>query len=338
MKQEFLPAVKEKYQDKIEWRELCTSDAPENLSLLVSLSEQFEKGKPLVPSVWVGNNLLIGVTAVKAELEAAIEASLEKGSRFVSLVKIDLPDIFKRLSVFTVMGSGLIDGINPCAFAVIVFFISFLAVYGYKRKEIIYVGTSYCLAVFVTYLLIGLGFFKFIYSLEQVYLFIKLFYYLVAVFCFSLGVAALWDYFKFRKTGLSDGAILQLPKFLKKRINIIIGSALRGKKQRSAGSLMLTSFIVGFLVSLLEAVCTGQVYLPTIVFILKNTDLRLKAATYLFVYNLMFVLPLVTIFLLSLLGVSSQKLSNFLKRNLGIIKIIMASVFFLLGALILYLS
>jgi len=150
-------------------------------------------------------------------------------------------------------------------------------------------------------------------------------------------MVALYDYYKFKKTGRSQEAILQLPKFLKKRINIVIGSRMREKKGGIWG-LCVSSFVVGFLVSLLEAVCTGQVYIPTIVFILKNTDLKLKAATYLFLYNFMFILPLIVIFLLSLVGVSSTKFNNFLKKNLGRIKILMALVFFCLGLFILVLS
>jgi hypothetical protein len=153
-----------------------------------------------------------------------------------------------------------------------------------------------------------------------------------------MGMLAVYDYFKFRKTKNSDEAILQLPKFLKKRINITIGSRMREKKGFNAWGLVATSSMVGFLVSLLEAACTGQVYVPTIVFILKNTNLRLKAATYLVIYNLMFILPLVVIFLLSLFGVSSAKFNNFLKRNVGKIKIFMAFIFFILGAFILGLS
>jgi len=214
---------------------------------------------------------------------------------------------------------------------------SFLGVYGYKRTEIIYVGIFYCLAVFITYLLIGLGFFNFFYSLEQIYLIVKAFYYFIAVFCFLMAIAAFWDYYKFKKTGHSEEAILQLPKFLKKRINLVIGSRMR-KKKGGVWGLCVSSFIVGFLVSLLEAVCTGQVYLPTIVFILKNTDLKVKAATYLLIYNFMFVLPLIIIFLLSLAGVNSAKFNNFLKKNLGRIKILMALVFFCLGFFILFIS
>ena len=337
LREELLPEIEDKYKGSLEWQKFNTTEDADSLSLLISVSKQFNLKQALVPSILVGDTLLVGENEIKDNLETAIRVALETKKSPLSFLKTDIIDFFKKFSVFTVIGNGLIDGINPCAFAVIVFFISFLGVYGYKRAEIIYVGVFYCLAVFITYLLIGLGFFNFFYSLEQVYFAIKAFYYFVAFFCFLMGMIAVYDYYRFKKTHRSQEAILQLPKFLRKRINIVIGSRMREKKGGILG-LCISSFIVGFLVSLLEAVCTGQVYLPTIVFILKNTDLKLKAATYLFLYNFMFILPLIVIFLLSLAGVNSAKFNNFLKKNLGRIKILMALVFFCLGILILGLS
>ncbi|UCC95635.1 MAG: hypothetical protein JSW40_02515 [Candidatus Omnitrophota bacterium] len=337
VKKEFLGVMKEKYKDKLEWREIDTTASPENLSLLLSLNKRLRGDKKaLIPSVAIGNFLLVGKKQIQGELETAITVSLDTEAHPFSFLKVDIIDVFAKISVLTVMGSGLIDGVNPCAFAVIVFFVSFLAVYGYRKREIIYVGSSYCTAVFLTYFLIGLGLFNFLYSLSHIYIFIKLFYYFVALFCFILCGLALYDYFKFKKTGESEELMLQLPKFLKKRINIVIGSQLRQKQERGAPDLIISSFIVGFFVSLLEGVCTGQVYLPTIVFILKNTSLKLKAFFYLLLYNLMFILPLVIIFILSLVGLRSQAFNNFLKRRLGAIKILMALLFLGLGLLILF--
>lgn len=337
LRKEFLPLIEEKYKDNLDWQKFNTTEDADSLGLLISLSEQFSLKEALIPSILVGDTFLVGGEDIKANLETAIKVALKAERSPISFLKTDVVDFFKKFSVLTVIGNGLIDGINPCAFAVIVFFISFLGVYGYKKAEIVYVGVFYCLAVFITYLLIGLGFFNFFYSLEQVYWIIKGFYYFVAFFCFLMAIAALYDYYKFKKTGSSEETILQLPKFLKKRINIVIGSRMREKKDGIWG-LCISSFAVGFLVSLLEALCTGQIYLPTIVFILKNTDLKLKAATYLFLYNFMFILPLIVIFLLSLAGVSSTKFNNFLKKNLGRIKILMAIVFFCLGLFMLVLS
>lgn len=333
---EVLPEIKAKYKDKVYWEEIDTADS-EGLQKLISITTSYGMKRSLVPSILVGETLLVGEGPIKERLDIEIEAFLKKSPINLNFLKVDLLDIYKNFSVLAIMGSGLIDGINPCAFAVIVFFISFLSVYGYKKREVICVGTAYCLAVFITYVLIGLGFFNLFYKLSSIYFFNKVLYYFIAGFCFFMALLALYDFILFKKTGNSDDAVLQLPKFLKKRINLVIGSRLR-KKKKGMWGLLISSFVIGFLVSLLESVCTGQVYLPTIVFILKNTDLKLKATGYLLLYNFMFILPLIFIFLLSILGVSSAKFNDFLKKNVGRIKFLMVLLFFGLGLLILCFS
>lgn len=336
IKERVLPPIKERYKEEIEWKELNIDEDPENLRLLHSVASQFEKKGALKPSVLIGDIFLVGSREIEERLEESIQSSLKKKPlSTVSAVAdlLSLLEVFSNFSIFTIITSGLVDGINPCAFAVIVFFISFLTLYGYGKREIICVGVFYCLAVFITYILIGLGLFKFLYALSGFYVFVKYFYYFVAIFCFLLAGLALYDYLKFQKTKEAGELILQLPKFLKDKIHAFIGFGLREK--REILGLAVASFVVGFLVSLLEAACTGQIYLPTIVFILKNTDLKVRALTYILLYNLMFILPLLAIFSLFLLGFGYNRYNRFLKNNLGRIKILMSLVFLVLGVLIL---
>ena len=100
--------------------------------------------------------------------------------------------------------------------------------------------------------------------------------------------------------------------------------------------MIASAFITGFLVSLLEAVCTGQAYIPTISFILKTTPLKRQAIEYLLLYNLMFIVPILIIFAFSVLGVSSGQFSKFFKKHLLKIKIIMAVSFFGFGAFLIW--
>ena len=100
--------------------------------------------------------------------------------------------------------------------------------------------------------------------------------------------------------------------------------------------LVLSAIVTGFMVSLLEAVCTGQLYLPTITFILKTTSLKLKAFTYLLVYNIMFIIPLIAIFLLALFGVTSGQFAQFIRKHMVSIKLLMAVVFISLGVLLVW--
>ena len=337
IKNGLLPGIKAKYKDVLNLRQVVTSDNPRGLTELIAVSEKYGRSKALVPTILISDQLLVGSPAIKANLERIIEESVGQEIKPVpedTSNDVDIIKVFNKIPLLVIIVSGLIDGINPCAFAVIVFFVSFLAVYGYKKREIIYVGSTYCISVFIAYFLIGLGLFKALYSLSHFYIAIKSFYILVAFICFLFAGFALFDYFKYKKTGESKDQLLQLPDFLKKRINKVIGSQLRDKRGKTPFRLIISSFIVGFIVSLLEAVCTGQVYVPVIAAILKYPHLRLKALFYLFIYNLMFILPLIIIFVLSLLGFSSERFNKFLKKHLGLIKILMAILFIGLGVFV----
>jgi cytochrome c biogenesis protein CcdA len=94
--------------------------------------------------------------------------------------------------------------------------------------------------------------------------------------------------------------------------------------------------ITGALVSLLEAVCTGQMYLPTITFILKLSPFKFQAFIYLLLYNLMFILPLLAVFFFALLGMTSQQFAQFMRKNLVTIKVFMAILFFTLGLVLIW--
>jgi len=333
LRNEVLPKIIDKYKEKVDFLALDTT-LDDNGALLVAVSNQFKKGQPQVPSILAGNKFLVGFNEINNNLEEAILEVLKEKSNIILSFKKNLFEVFRDFSLFTIIGAGLADGINPCAFAVIVFFVSFLTVRGYRKKDIIIIGSFYCFSVFLTYMLIGVGLFNFLYSLEGFYFVIKIFYYLVAFLCFLLAGFSLYDAINFKKTKESDKIILQLPQSFKKKINLEIGSRLREKRYDLIG-LAITSSAIGFSVSILEALCTGQVYIPTIVYILKNLKAyRLKALSYLLVYNLMFIFPLILIFILALIGVSSQKLNNFLRKNLFFIKIILTLIFILLGILL----
>jgi len=338
LKNEFLPVIEKRYDRKIDLKKL-NIDQPENFRLLLGAVELFHRKGAATPSLVIGDNFLVGKYEIENKLDFLVYQYLRgQGQTSLKLKGKDAAETFARFSPLAVLSAGLIDGVNPCAFAVVVFFISFLSVYGYSKREVVLVGLSYVLSVFITYILIGMGLFSLFYSLKNFYVLMKTFYYLVAGGCFVLFVLALYDYFRYKKEKTSQGMLLQLPAFLKKKVTAAIGSGLRGKKNSRAWELCAISFSLGFAVSLLEAACTGQVYLPTIMAILKMPELKMRAFFYLVLYNLMFIVPLVLVFLLALLGVSSQQFSDFLKRKLGALKLAMAGLFLVLGVLVLALS
>ena len=95
------------------------------------------------------------------------------------------------------------------------------------------------------------------------------------------------------------------------------------------------ALIIGFLVTLFEVVCTGQVYLPTIVFMLKDPTLKANAILYLMLYNLMFITPLIIVFRLAYFGVSSERFNSFAQKNVILSKALMTLLFIGLGILLL---
>jgi len=94
--------------------------------------------------------------------------------------------------------------------------------------------------------------------------------------------------------------------------------------------------VTGFIVSLLELACTGQVYLPTIMFISTIPDLKVNALFYLLFYNLMFILPLVLVFSFTYWGTTSAQWAELTQKNFGNIKMAMTLIFFGLAALLFY--
>lgn len=341
-KQEVMPAIEKEFSDKIIIEYLDIADI-NNYKLMLSLKEKYNCKETGVPTVFIEGSILVGYDKIKEGLRNAIIEALDKRefTEISGLPAVDLVKHFFSFRVLAIVSAGLIDGINPCAFTVIVFFISFLAVQGYRRRELMAIGLAFILAVFLTYILIGLGIFRFLYAIRGFYWVTKTVYYLIATLCFILGVLALYDLWLFKKTKSAEGMTLQLPKIIKNRIHAVIGLHYRktGQKiqtetQANLMRLIISAFVVGFLVSLLEAVCTGQLYLPTITFVLKEPSLRLRSLWYLLLYNFMFIVPLIIVLLFALLGATSEDFARFVKRHMVIIKLLMALLFFILGIVI----
>lgn len=328
LKAEYWPGLKEQYKDSVNFIELDISQGGNNI-IFAETAKAYGVQEMGYPAAAIGSTFLMGYpTEIKTYADAAIEKAMLLNEK-TNLVQTDAQDpqkAFSKITLWAIIGSGLVDGINPCAFAVIVFFVSFLTVYKYTRKEIIVVGTAYCAAVFAAYVLIGLGLFKFLYAMSGFAYVIKGFYILTAAVCLLFFVLALYDFWVYKKTGKAEKMLLQLPTNLKVRIHKIMGFFLR-EKHDSSIRLTLAALAVGFAVSLVEAVCTGQVYLPTVVLIMQDPAFRVKAWSFLLLYNLMFIFPLVLIFVLSILGYESKGFNNFLKKHLGLMKLLLCCVF-----------
>lgn len=340
---EVIQKIEKELFDKLIIEYLDIADI-KNYQLLLSLKEKYHCKDKGVPVAFIAGRVLVGYDQIKRELPSALTTALGGGSydKLDRLAGIDLAKHFLSFGALTLVVAGLIDGINPCAFTVIVFFISFLTLQGYRKRELLAVSLAFIFAVFVTYILIGLGIFRVLYALRHFYFVTRAVYYAIGGFCFILGGFALYDLWLFKKTGKTEQMSLQLPQKVKNMIHDLIGRYYRKTKDETGGirekglpRLMASALAAGFLIAILEGICTGQMYLPTIAFVLKETSLRARAFLYLLLYNFMFIVPLLIIMACALFGATSQGFAKFVKGHMLTIKLSMAIIFFGLGVFIL---
>ena len=310
----------------------------ENTPLANWMAERTGRSADLkVPALFIGDGAWIGEGEIAPQnLEPALKSLNASGSsRFWDAFDATqatgaLGAKFQSMGWLAILLAGLVDGLNPCAFATIVFFISYLTLSGRKGKEVIFTGISFTLGVFVTYLLVGLGFYKVLDLIKGALAVIStIVYAATALLCLVLAVLSIKDYFTARSGELEDMA-LNLPKALRRRINATIHNS------KKIGAYALGAFISGVLVSLLELACTGQIYLPTIIFMSSVPELRGKAVANLLLYNLMFIIPLIVVFVLAYYGTTSKQLTAFLKKHAAAVKLGMALVFLTLAGWLIF--
>lgn len=262
-----------------------------------------------VPMIAVGDRFFMGLAQIEENLEQEIEGQLKSESRICPLpgemgcrdVDVKPGDVnpiasTKKVTLPLVLGAGLIDGINPCAFAVLIFLLAFLLEISSTKRRMVKAGIVYILAVYVTYLLAGIGLLTIIQVSGMSGVIVKA----AAVFALFAGLVNVKDYFWYGK-----GFSLEIPKSKKR----IIESWTKRANVPAA-------VVLGFLVSMFELPCTGGVYLA-ILAMLANTVTKAAALGYLLVYNLMFVLPLVVILLLVVKGMKAEHIESWrsAKRN-----------------------
>jgi hypothetical protein len=147
-----------------------------------------------------------------------------------------------------------------------------------------------------------------------------------------LAILSFVDAWRYWRNGKSKAIILQLPQGIKTRIHGLMRKGLGTKH------LVYGGFFVGLTVTALESICTGQVYVPTLVLVLKSGCSPLRNGFYLLLYNLMFMVPLVAIFLLTFFGLRTERLIEWGGRNVVPSKILLGLLFLGLAAAIIFLK
>jgi len=322
-------------QDQYPQLTVCALDVREQATLSEWLGERagVPVGKRLTaPAVFVGDDALVGEELHTSSLEALLARYAESGAGPIcegweaasDETASGIVERFRSFGLLTILGAGLVDGLNPCAFATLVFFVSYLTFAGRRGREVLAAGGAFTLGVFLTYLGVGIGLLKFLAALPFLSAISRWVYGLTAVLCLFLAAGSLYDWQRARRDR-PDEMRMKLPTRLRRWINRAVreGAGMR--------AFVPVTLVTGVVVSVIELACTGQVYLPTILFVLGVPELRLQAGLYLLFYNLMFILPLVVVFVLAYFGTTSQQLGLFIHRHAATVKLATAGLFVLLA-------
>lgn len=175
-----------------------------------------------------------------------------------------------------VVVTGLLDSVNPCAFAVILLLLAFLFTLRQSRGRILQLGLVYIGIIFLVYFAIGVGILRAVRLSDDPHFVARAGSWILI----GLGAINLTEYF-FPRFPIK----LHMPKIAGDRANQLI-------KQAS----LPATIAAGFLVGLCTFPCSGGIYVSIITLLNAKTTLGWGLA-YLGLYNLLFVLPLVVILL-----------------------------------------
>ena len=239
----------------------------------------------------------------------------------------------QTLTLPLVITAGLIDGFNPCAFAVLLLFITFTMgmlqfdepniirlfetgsskMQSDHRHGLMKVGSIYISGIFITYVLIGVGFLSAISFFSATHAVGKA----AAFISMMLGVVVMKDYF------IPGGFGLAIPRSLHTPLNNWI-------KRTSAPGV----FGAGVLVGLCTVPCSGGIYLAVIGLLSLQSTLA-QGILYLLLYNLMLIVPLAAVLLASSNRIVVDKMMAWQSRNKTRVRLLMGSFMVAMGFVIL---
>ncbi len=315
---------------KVELRDILTAEGYEACrERLAEMGREFR----VFPVLFVGNNAYQGNSAIESGLDAEIRHVRETGefrpqvpsgldgSRSSDRFRTLLSDSLPLIPIFL---AGMADGINPCAFTTMLFLISLLTMFGRGKAEILSIGLIYAATIFATYFTLGLGLLTVLRNAMDVSILRIVLRIAVSSSALVFAVFSARDAVLMKK-GRSGEAVLQLGARTKRKIHGVMRSGA------GRGGIVLGTMGAAFLVSLLELACTGQLYFPTIAYLVQTGSTEGKELLALGLYNVAFILPLLMLFGAVFVGVRSPVANRWFREHAGAAKMLTAAALLLLA-------
>ncbi len=291
-----------------------------------------------VPIIFAGEDYYYNYDDIREGYDQGlIHASAQDPLRDISGYVPDDLGFFTLL--FMMIGGGLLDGINPCAIAMLLMFISIMG-FTKKSKTLIVITVSYIVGIVVIYFAIGLGLLSLFGLAEESFENFSRYLYIFLIGLFSfLFVLTMYDFFMTRSQKYENvknqlpSAIRNFNKRLIEKMSKLIEEE-NGFKRNFL--VVFIPFLIGVIIGITEAACTGQLYITAIAIVMENspaTGVSFYEIFFILVFNIAFIIPLSLIAFIAIKSRNVMSISNFVREHLSWIKLA-TSVFFL--AMIVY--
>ncbi len=213
-----------------------------------------------------------------------------------------------------VLTSSLLDSVHPCSFSILLITIAFLFGLQMTRKKILQLGGLYIAGIFAAYLLIGLGLLKILHLFNTPHFMGKLGATLLIIF----GIVNLINRF-FPNVPIK----LVLPSFVHRPMARLMEK-----------TSMIAVFLLGALVGVCQFPCMGGPYLM-VIGLLRDQVTYATGFWYLFLYNVILIVPLVLVLWFSADKSVVDKMQEWKRDNLSHVRLIAGVIMIGIGTLIL---
>lgn len=244
---------------------------------------------------------IIGIVFLKhsSSTAALIWALSDKGAWLLPLVVV----------------SAILDSVHPCSFSILLITIAFLFGMQMTRRRILHIGGVYIAGIFTAYLLIGLGILKVLHLFNTPHFMGKLGATLLIVF----GIINLINEF--------------VPKFpIKLKIPSVSHTAMGRLMGRAS---IPAAFGLGLLVGICQFPCMGGPYLM-VIGLLRDHVTYYSGFGYLVFYNLILIVPLVTVLWIAADKAIVNKVQEWKRTNLRGVRLWAGLAMIAIGILIFY--
>lgn len=228
------------------------------------------------------------------------------------------------LTLPVIIGAALLDSINPCVFGVLIFLIAFMTKMFKNPHKMLLGGLLYTGVVYVTYLLLGIGFLKLTVSFG----FSAAIYWIAAIIAILAGVLEIKDFFWYGKwfsLKMIPGADQRIRLYTQK---------IEQLHHKDGWFAYIAAALLGIFVVLVELPCTGAPYLAILAIL--GAGNYAQGLSLLLLYNFIFILPLFVIIGVAYFGKSSKVLEAWRLKHRGAMRLAVGIFLIALGALMIY--